>query len=65
MFVKEGGIHAFKNDSGEPASMLILFAPGPPREKFFVEMAEISKSGKKLTPEEWTSFYARHDQFMV
>ncbi len=65
MFVKEGGIHAFKNESDEPASMLILFAPGPPREKFFFEMAEIGKSGKKLSPEEWTSFYARHDQFMV
>src|SRR5947209_8744135 len=31
-FVPEGGIHGFRNESGEPASMLILFAPGAPRE---------------------------------
>jgi len=28
LFVPEGGLHGFKNESGEPASMLILFAPG-------------------------------------
>ena len=27
LYVPEGGIHAFRNESGEPASMLILFAP--------------------------------------
>jgi oxalate decarboxylase/phosphoglucose isomerase-like protein (cupin superfamily) len=27
--VPEGGIHASRNESDEPASMLILFAPGP------------------------------------
>jgi hypothetical protein len=35
LFVPEGGIHAFKNESGKPASMLILFAPGAPREDYF------------------------------
>jgi quercetin dioxygenase-like cupin family protein len=63
--VPDGSIHAFKNDSDKPASMLIIFAPGPPREKYFEEMAAITKSGKKLSPEEWTQFYARHDQYMV
>jgi mannose-6-phosphate isomerase-like protein (cupin superfamily) len=28
MYVPVGGIHGFKNDSGEVASMLLLFAPG-------------------------------------
>ena len=28
LFVPEGGHHAFRNESGAPASMLILFAPG-------------------------------------
>lgn len=28
LFVPPGGLHAFHNDSGEPASMLMLFAPG-------------------------------------
>jgi hypothetical protein len=28
-------------------------------------MAEIRRSGRTLTPEELTAFYARHDQVMV
>ena len=65
LLVPEGGIHAFKNDSNEPASMLILFAPGLPRENFFQELKEINSSNSKLSPEAWANFYARHDQFMV
>ena len=65
LYVPEGGIHAFRNASDEPASMLILFAPGAPRERFFTELAEIRRAGRTLTPEEWTEFYARHDQYMV
>ena len=30
--VPPGGIHGFRNESGEPASMLLHFAPGAPRE---------------------------------
>ncbi|MGH3715993.1 MAG: cupin domain-containing protein [Micromonosporaceae bacterium] len=62
IYVPKGGVHGFRNDSGADASMLILFAPAPPREKFFTELAEIGKSGRELTPEEWADFYARHDQ---
>ncbi|MFC6090268.1 cupin domain-containing protein [Saccharothrix lopnurensis] len=65
LYVPERGVHAFRNDSDEPASMLILFAPGPPREEYFRELAEIGESGRRLTPEEWTELYARHDQYMV
>jgi quercetin dioxygenase-like cupin family protein len=63
--VPDGGIHAFRNDAAEPASMLILFAPAPPREAYFSELAEIAASGRTLSPEEWTELYARHDQYMV
>jgi uncharacterized RmlC-like cupin family protein len=63
LYVPAGGIHAFHNVSGEPASMLILFAPGPPREKYFEELAEIGRSGRELTPEEWVALWARHDQY--
>src|SRR5689334_22128819 len=35
LFVPEGGIHAFNNESDEPAAMLLLFAPGAPREGYF------------------------------
>lgn len=65
LHVPEGGIHGFRNDSGEPASMLILFAPGAPREDYFEELAEIFSSGRTLSDEEWTELFARHDQYMV
>jgi quercetin dioxygenase-like cupin family protein len=60
--VPDGGVHAFRNDTDEPAAFLILFAPGIPRERFFTELAEIRESGRVLTDEEWVEFYARHDQ---
>jgi mannose-6-phosphate isomerase-like protein (cupin superfamily) len=65
LYVPKGGIHAFSADSDEPASMLILFAPGKARERFFVEMEEIRRSGRKLTDRQWTEVWARHDQYMV
>jgi uncharacterized cupin superfamily protein len=63
--VHEGGAHGFRNDGDDEAAFLILFAPGIAREKFFFEMAELRRSGRTLTPEELTAFYARHDQVMV
>ena len=65
LFVPEGGLHAFRNDSGEPASMLILFAPGAPREGYFEGLAEMGASGRKPTEEELTAFYIRHDTYWV
>ncbi len=65
LFVPEWGVHAFRNDSDEPASMLILFAPGGPRERYFEELAEITRRGLQLSDEEWANLYARHDVFMV
>ncbi|MEX5717721.1 cupin domain-containing protein [Geodermatophilus maliterrae] len=61
----EFGVHGFRNDSDEPASFLILFTPGIARERFFAEMAEMRRSGRRPGPEEMTAFYARHDQVMV
>jgi mannose-6-phosphate isomerase-like protein (cupin superfamily) len=63
--VHEGGAHGFRNDGDEEAAFLILFAPGIARENFFGELAEMRRSGRTLTPEEMTAFYARHDQVMV
>jgi len=60
LFIPEGGIHAFKNESGEPASMLLLFAPGAPREDYFETLAELA-SGRKMDDEEKAEFFARHD----
>jgi mannose-6-phosphate isomerase-like protein (cupin superfamily) len=65
LYVPEGGIHGFRNEADEAASMLILFAPGPPRERYFQELAEITASGRQLSDEEWTELFTRHDQYMV
>lgn len=63
LYVPLRGVHAFRNDSDGPASMLILFAPGAPREAYFRELAEISAAGRQLSFDEWTELYARHDQY--
>jgi mannose-6-phosphate isomerase-like protein (cupin superfamily) len=62
LFVPEGGIHAFRNESGEPASMLILFAPGAPREDYFETLARVA-GGQPLSEEDKVAFYLRHDTF--
>lgn len=59
-----GGIHGFRNDSDAPASMLIHFAPGAPREAYFEEVARFAREGRP-GPEEMADLYRRHDQFMV
>ena len=62
LFVPEGGIHAFRNESGVPASMLILFAPGAPREEYFETLADVGR-GRVLSDDEKTAFYVRHDTY--
>jgi quercetin dioxygenase-like cupin family protein len=61
-YVPPGGVHGFRNDADEPASMLILFAPGIARERYFEELAEIRSTGAALSEQEWADFFARHDQ---
>lgn len=65
LHVPAGGVHSFCNDSGEPASMLILFTPGAPREAYFEELGAIVAEGRRLGDAEWTDLYLRHDQYMV
>ena len=64
LYVPEGGIHAFKNESGSPASMLILFAPGAPREDYFETLADAARR-EAMDEEQWAAFYDRHDTFWV
>jgi mannose-6-phosphate isomerase-like protein (cupin superfamily) len=59
--VPPGGIHGFRNESGEPASLLIHFAPGAPREAYFEGLADL---GAK-SPEELSAFYELHDNLWV
>jgi mannose-6-phosphate isomerase-like protein (cupin superfamily) len=55
-----GGVHGFRNESGEPATMLLHFAPGAPREGYFEGLAEFSRSGQPGS-EELADFYRLHD----
>ena len=63
LYVPQGGIHAFRNESGEPASMLILFTPGAPREAYFEALARVRAEGRTMSPEEEADLLRRHDQF--
>lgn len=65
LFVPEGGIHGFRNESGEPASMLLLFVPGAPREAYFEGLAERLASGRAFSEAERVEFLRRHDNYEV
>ena len=57
--VPPGGVHGFRNESGEPASMLLLFTPGAPREEYFETL--FAGGTTDMTDEEKAAFYLRHD----
>ncbi|GKS60336.1 cupin [Nitrospira sp.] len=64
LFVPEGGVHAFSNESDLPASMLILYAPGAPREAYFEALAE-KFAGRRFDDTEWEDFCRRHDNHFL
>ena len=59
LYVPEGGLHGFRG-AGR-ASMLLMFAPGGPREDYFETLAR----GEEMSPEERHAFMLRHDTFWV
>ncbi|MFC8290357.1 cupin domain-containing protein [Streptomyces sp. NPDC057242] len=61
LYVPVGGLHAFKNVTDEPVSMLALFSPGAPREEYFERLSEMSRRGG----EELRRFRVRHDSYFV
>lgn len=61
LYVPVGGLHAFRNESGEPASLLLQFAPGAPREAYFEGLPELGH----LTDRERARFFLRHDNHFV
>jgi mannose-6-phosphate isomerase-like protein (cupin superfamily) len=63
--VPEGGIHGFRNESGEPVSLLILFAPGAPREAYFEGLVEFAEGRWKPSHEEFQAFLEEHDNIYV
>ena len=56
-----GGIHGFRNGANAPASMLLHFAPGAPREAYFEGQPGLAD----MTDEERTAFYLAHDNHWV
>jgi len=64
-YVPEGGLHGFRNESGEPVSLLILFVPGAPREAYFEGLVEIAEGRWKPSPEELQAFLEEHDNIYV
>jgi quercetin dioxygenase-like cupin family protein len=60
LHVPPGGLHGFRNDADEPASMLLHFAPGAPREAYFEGLARLA-AGEKMSGEEFTAFLQEHD----
>jgi quercetin dioxygenase-like cupin family protein len=65
LHVPQGGVHGFRNESGEEASMLLLFTPGAPREEYFEWLVEIGRGERSLSEEERGDFYRRHDTYWV
>src|SRR5207247_5528682 len=65
LYVPEGGRHGFRNESGEAASMLILFASRAPREQYFEGLAEIGRTGLRPSAEDMAEFYRRRDTYWV
>jgi mannose-6-phosphate isomerase-like protein (cupin superfamily) len=61
--VPAGGIHGFRNESGETASMLLLFSPGAPREEYFETL--FAGGTADMSEEEQAAFYLRHDNYWL
>jgi mannose-6-phosphate isomerase-like protein (cupin superfamily) len=62
--VPEGGIHGFRNNSDAPATLLIHFAPGAPREAYFEANARFARDGRPGEAE-MADFYREHDNYFV
>ena len=65
LYIPPGGIHGFQNESGAPASMLILFTPGAPREAYFEALNEFTKSASWPDQQELDEFFRSHDNYYL
>ena len=62
--VPQGGVHGFRNEQG-PASMLLLFTPGAPREGYFEGLAALADADPRPDQDTLDEFYLRHDNHWV
>jgi quercetin dioxygenase-like cupin family protein len=65
LHVPAGGVHAFTNTSGKPASMLMLMTPGADRAAYFDELARMAGEDRDPTSAEWAELMRRHDNVML
>ncbi|MFJ4406640.1 cupin domain-containing protein [Streptomyces sp. NPDC088910] len=63
LYVPPGGVHGFRNDSGEAASMLLLFSPGAPREEYFERLATLAED--PMGDAERDEFVRRHGTYWL
>jgi len=61
VYVPPGGIHGFRNEADDPASMLMLFAPGAPREHYFEGLAQLGD----MTDDERRDWFIANDNHFV
>lgn len=65
LYVPQGGVHAFRNESNAEASMLLMFTPGAPREEYFEWLRELGTGERTLSEDERAEFYLRHDTYWL
>jgi quercetin dioxygenase-like cupin family protein len=61
LYAPPGGLHGFGNEADEPASILMVFAPGAPREQYFEHIVDVAD----MTDEQRREFFSRHDNYFV
>ncbi len=61
LYVPPGGVHGFRNQGDAPASILMLFAPGAPREHYFEGLAKLGE----LTDDQRRQWFVANDDYFV
>ena len=61
LYVPPGGIHGFRNEADASVSLLMLFAPGAPREAYFEGFAHLAD----LSDEERAEWFIKNDNHSV
>jgi quercetin dioxygenase-like cupin family protein len=61
LYVPPGGIHGFRNEAHDPASILMLFAPGAPREHYFEGIARLAD----MTDDDRREWMSKNDNFFI
>ena len=61
LYVPPGGVHGFRNESDAATSLLMVFAPGAPREAYFEGMAQLAE----LSDAERAEWFEKNDNIWV